>query len=341
MEINMKNRTKYFETVAIATCLLIAAGFSSAAQAQTVEEVSQINLGGGVTLYSSLTTRQDPAPSNLFLKLTGVKTNPSAQTSDAHNTEKKGSITVSVRGTPASKTTPSGTTAPTTVFAAYGVLSGAVTPNYASYVAANVDDVTVDFTEGEVDQPVIIGSIYNGGGMGIGKAEFREFAIAKFADTASPSIYKQLVANEGAQFNIANPEVSVLTPACANVAAQLDVDSNGDLLVRVFQGSDTLFPNVTVVVTVTPTGTATPFQVEAITDANGLAQFNGAANTVALNSQNPVTGISLQFSADGAAETCVIQGNSNPCETFAAHESAARNGTSLSRVLKQEADSEE
>jgi hypothetical protein len=304
----MKNRTKYFETVAIATCLLIAAGISSAAQAQTVEEVSHINLGGGVTLYSSLTTRQDPAPSNLFLKLTGVKT----------NTEKKGSITVSVRGTPASKTTPPGTAAPTTVLAAYGVLSGAVTPNYASYVAANVDDVTVDFTEGEADRPVIIGSGYNGGGMGGGKVEFRQFAIAKFVDTASPSIYKQLVANEGAQFNIANPEVSVLTPACANVAAQLDVDTNGDLLVRVFQGSDAPFPNVTVVVTVTPTGTAPPFQVEAITDANGLAQFNGAANTVALNSQNPVTGISLQFSDDGAAETCIVQGSPNPCDTSAA-----------------------
>lgn len=283
--------------------------FSSAAQAQTVEEVSHINLSGGVTLYSSLTGRQDPAPSNLSLKLTGVKT----------NTEKKGTITVIVRGAPASKTTAAGIAAPTTVLAAYGVLSGAVTPNYATYVAAHVDEVNVAFDEGDPNDPIVIGSAYSGGGMGGGKVEFREFAIAKFVDTASPSIYQYAFGNGGliAQFNIANPEISVLTPACANVAAQLDVDTNGDLLVRVFQGSDASFPNVTVSVTVTPTGTAPPFQVEAVTDANGLAQFNGSGNTVALNSQNPITGISLQFSEDGAAESCIIQGNPNPCGTSA------------------------
>ena len=287
---------------------MIAAGFCSSAQAQVVEEISHISLGSGVALNSTLTTRQDPAPSDLFLKVIGVKT----------NTEKEGSITVIVRGVPASKTTPSGITAPTTVLAAYSVLSGAITPNYASYVAANVDEVTITFAEGNPIDPVIVGNVFNGASMASGKAKFEQFAIAKVVDTASPSIYKQLFANEGAQFNIANPEVSV-TPACANVAAQLDVDSNGDLLVRVFQGNDAPFPNVTVIVTITPTGTAPPFQLEAITDANGLAQFNGAANTIALNSQNPVTGISLQFSEDGAAETCVIQGNPNPCDSSTAH----------------------
>jgi hypothetical protein len=140
------------------------------------------------------------------------------------------------------------------------------------------------------------------------EVEFEELAFAKMVDTASPSLYKQAVENGGliAQFNIANPLVSVVTPACANVAAQLDVDTNGDLLVRVFQGSDAPFPGVTVVVTVTPTGTAPPFQVVAVTDANGRAQFNGATNTVALNSQISVIGISLEFSNDGVAETCII-----------------------------------
>jgi hypothetical protein len=308
-ENTMKQFARIFVAVfGIATLAsMIAAAFCGPAQAQVVEEVSHISLGSGVTLNSTLTTRQDPDPADVSLKLTGVKT----------NTEKKGSITVIVRGVPASKTIPSGITTPTTVLAAYGVVSGAITPDYASYVAKNVDEVTITFVDGNPNDPVIVGNVYNGASMASGKAKFEQFAIAKVVDTASPSTYQQLVANEGAQFNIANPEVSV-APACANVAAQLDVDSNGDLLVRVFQGSDAPFPGVTVVVTVTPTGTAPPFQVEAVSDANGLAQFNGAANTVALNSQNPVTGISLQFSDDGATETCVIQGSQNPCDSSAA-----------------------
>ena len=309
----MTNPGKFSLKLGLA-CFVLAAMFCTAAQAQNVSEVSHIDLGGGIRLDSVLTSRQDPDPADIFLVLSGVTDNPQQPTFNS-------SVTIRGRGFPASATTPAGMTAVTTVLATYGVLAGTVTPNYASYVAANLDQVRVDFSFGDPDRPIINGGAFNG------KTVLSPFAFSKSADVASPQIYKDLFANGGlvSQFNIANPFVAVLNQnqACAGIATQFDVDSNGNLLIRVFQGNDAPFPGVSVIVSVTSTtGTA---QFEAVSDANVLAQFNGPGNTVALNSQNKITGISLQFSNDGAATMCVVQGNPDPpCDTSTAPAAVAQ-----------------
>jgi hypothetical protein len=328
----MKNPGKLLLKLSMAAFVLVAT-FCTAVQAQNVSEASYIDLGNGVTLNSVVVsnagTQQDPV--EVFLTLTGV-------TGNGTSANRR---TVVARGVPTSSNTPAGNTAATTVLAAYGVLAGTVTPNYASYVAAALDQVSVAFQEGNPDHPFVLGSVFNGD-MESSEPSLSDIAIAKVADVASPSFFREVLGGSNSllsQFSLLNPLAPAPSAACSSIAAQLDIDSNGNLLVYVFQGNGAPFPNVTVIISVS-LATGTPVQYQAVSEANGEAPFNVPGNTVTPTAQTNITSITLQYPNAGTVSVCTIPLQGNSCSTSTDLAAAVRSGNAreLSARLKKEKD---
>jgi hypothetical protein len=270
----------------------VLATFCTAAQAQIVSEVSRTNLGDGAILdsvFSSSTTNpQDP---DVFVQLTGVK-------GDTAPTRHKGWVTISggYQFGPAA-----------TVLAAYATLAGAVTPKYATYILS-ANGVLVEFSQGDPERPIVNGSVYNG---------VKQTAISKAVEVSSPSSLQGGLAGFQsllAQFSFASPFAPAPSAACSGIATQLDVDANGNLLVHIFQSNLQPFIGVTVTVFVSLSG-GNPAQFQAVSDSNGLAQFNGPGNTVTLTAQTSITAMELQFSNAGAPAVCAIQLQVSSCST--------------------------
>jgi hypothetical protein len=90
------------------------------------------------------------------------------------------------------------------------------------------------------------------------------------------------------------------------------VDADEDLLLRVFQGNGVVATGSTVTVCVSLGGTSLA-QFQAVTDSNGLAQFNSPGNNIALGTQTSITGVTIQFANGDTAAVCTVLGN--PCKT--------------------------
>jgi hypothetical protein len=306
----------------LSVAAFVLATFCTATQAQIVSDASYTNLGGGVTLdsvfISNTTNQQDPV--EIYLVLTGIQGGSTPTNHQSWVTIPSPSFGTS-------------NGAAVTVLAAYAALAGTVTQKYATYVAS-ANGVLVDFATGNPARPLVVGSVYNA---------VTQIAISKAVEVSSPSFFQ----NSGfagfqtllAQFSFASPFASAPGPACSGIATQLDVDDNGNLLVHVFQSNGQPFIGVTVTLFVSSSG-GTPVQFQAISDSNGLAQFNGPSNTVTLTSETSITAIELQSSITGAPSVCSIQLQASSCSTTtdlgAARESG--NAVKLPARSKKEAD---
>jgi hypothetical protein len=281
----------------IAAAFVLLAAFCTPARAQIIaSDVSSTNLGNGVTL-DSVTINEDE---QLFLLTLTLET--------------QGRFVASGHSKPSSKNTPAALASAASVFAAYGVLFGTVTPDFATAAAA-ANGVSITFDQGKPRNPIVLGSLNNG--LEASEPSVSQVVISKAAPFASPSLFNEALNGTNSlltQFGFPNPLVPSSGLACGGVADQFDVDSNGNLLVRVFQGSGAPLVDATVTISLS----STTFPVQATTDANGLAAFNGTDNTVPVASLSNITAITVQFStADGIASSCVVQGNpAPPCNTF-------------------------
>lgn len=278
--------------------LVLVAMFCTPARAQTTSDVSSTNLGNGVTLDSVLINGNS---FGFLLTLNGNSTGPAI---------------VIGRSTPSSSssTTPPGTAATTTVFAAYGVLFGTVTSAFATAAAA-ANGVSILFEPTKPMKPIALGSANNG--TGSSAPSVSQIVVTKAGGFASPSLFNESL-NGGnsllTQFGFQNPLAPATGVACSGIATQFDVDSNDNLLIRVFQGNGEPLVDSTVTISLSPLVGS----VQATTDANGIASFDGPGNTVPLASLSNITAVTVQFSINGLASSCLVQGNPPPaCNTFA------------------------
>lgn len=294
---SINNPGKSLLKLSVAAFILVAM-FCTPARAQIIaSDVSSTNLGKGVQIDSVLINEDEMF---FLLKLT---------------LETQGHITVSGHSKPSTSNTPPAVAATATVLASYGVLFGTVTPAFATAVSA-ANGVSITFDQGNPSKPIVLGSLNNG--LEASEPSVSEIVVSKAAPFASPSLFNEAVGGSGnsllTQFGFPNPLVPSTGLACGGVATQFDVDPNGNLLVRVFQSGGAPLVDATVTIILS----STTFPVQAPTDANGLAQFNGTDNTVPLTSLSNITAITVQFSdVDGIASSCVVQGNPAPaCNTF-------------------------
>jgi hypothetical protein len=288
---------KFLLKLSVAAFVLLAA-FCTPARAQQIiaSDVSSTNLGNGVKLDSVIINEDE----EIFLMTLTLET--------------QGRFIASGHSKPSSSNTSPAVAATATVFAAYGVLFGTVTPDFATAVAA-ANGVSIIFDHRKLRNPFILGSLTNG--VESGQPSVSEVVVSKAALFASPSLFNEALNGTNSlltQFGFPNPLAPPTGPSCGGVATQFDVDSNGNLLIRVFQGDGTPLVGATVTITLS----STTFPLQATTDANGLAAFNGTDNTVPLTSLSNITAVTVQFSnGDGIASSCVVQGNpAPPCNTF-------------------------
>jgi hypothetical protein len=282
--------------LSVAAFVLLAA-FCTPARAQQIiaSDISSTNLGNGVKLDSVMINEDE----QLFLLTLTLET--------------QGRFVASGHSQPSSSNTPPAVASTATVLAAYGVLFGTISRNFATAVAA-ANGVSIVFDPTKPRNPIVLGSLTNG--VLSNQPSVTQVVISKTAPFASPLLFNELL-NGGnsllSQFGFPNPLTPPTGLTCGGIADQFDVDSNGNLLVRVFQSGAPLV-NATVTITLS----STTFPVQATTDANGLAPFNGTDNTVPLTSLSNITAVTVQFStADGIASSCVVQGNpAPPCNTI-------------------------
>jgi hypothetical protein len=90
-----------------------------------------------------------------------------------------------------------------------------------------------------------------------------------------------------------NPGI-LLKLSARDIATQLDIDSNDNLLVHVFQSNGQPFIGVTVTIFVSWSG-GNPVEFQAASDSNGLAQFKSPSNNLTLTDQASIIAIVLQF----------------------------------------------
>jgi hypothetical protein len=287
---------KFLLKLSLAAFVLLAA-FCTPARAQIIaSDISSTNLGNGVRIDSVL-INEDAFPFLLTLTF-----------------ETQGRFIASGHSKPSSSSTPPALAGAATVLAAYGVLFGTVTQGFAIQAAA-ANGVSIVFDQGKTRNPIILGSLTNG--VQSGEPSVSQIVVSKSAIFASPALFNETL-NGGnsllTQFGFPNPLAPPSGLSCGGVATQFDVDPNNNLLVRVFQSGGAPLVDATVTITLS----STTFPVQATTDANGLAQFNGTDNTVPLTSLSNITAVTVQFSnIDGIASSCVVQGNPTPaCDTL-------------------------
>ena len=281
----------------LVSAFVLLAMFCTPARAQQIiaSDISSTNLGNGVKLDSVLINEDEM----IFLMTLTLDT--------------QGRFIASGHSKPSSSNTPPAVASTATALAAYGVLFGTVTPAFATAVAA-ANGVSIVFDQGKPRNPIILGSLNNG--VLPSGPSVTQVVVSKTTPFATPSLFDEMLNGSSSlltQFGFPNP---LVPPSlfCGGVATQLDVDSNSNLLIRAFQGSGTPLVDATVTITLS----STTFPVQATTDANGLAQFNGPDNTVPLTSLSSITAVTVQFSINGLESSCVVQGNPTPpCNTFA------------------------
>ena len=282
--------------LSVAAFVLLAM-FCTSARAQTTSDISSTNLGNGVTLDSVLINGDSLG---FLLTLDGKST---------------GHAIVVGRSTPSSSasTNPPGTAATTTVVAAYGVLFGTVTPAFATAAAA-ANGVSILFEPTKPMKPINLGNANNG--TGSSAPSVSQIVVTKAGGFASPSLFNESLNGNNSiltQFGFQNPLAPATGVACSGIATQFDVDPSGNLLIRVFQGNGDPLVNATLTVSLSPLVGS----VQATTDANGLAAFNGPDNTVPLASLSTISAVTVQFSLNGLESSCLVQGNPPPaCNTF-------------------------
>lgn len=109
----------------------------------------------------------------------------------------------------------------------------------------------------------------------------------------------------------------LLKLSARDIATQLDVDSNDNLLVHVFQSNGRPFIGVTVTIFVSSSG-GNPVEFQVVSDSNGLAQFKGPSNNLTLTAQTRITAMVLQFLNAGVPYVRTIHlqvGSSAFCNT--------------------------
>jgi hypothetical protein len=287
---------KFLLKLSVAAFVLVAM-VCTPAQAQKIiaSDVSSTDLGNGVKLDSVIINED----AEFFLITMTLVT--------------QGHLTASGHSNPSSSNTPPAVASTATVLAAYGVLFGTMTPAFATAVAA-ANGVSIVFDQGKPRNPIILGSLNNG--LEASEPSVSQIVVSKAAPFASPSLFNELLNGNNSlltQFGFPNPLAPATGAACAGVATQFDVDSNGNLLVRVFQANGAPLVGGTVTITLS----STTFPVQATTDANGLAPFDGTDNTLPVTALSNVTAVTVQFSINGLESSCVVQGNpAPPCNTI-------------------------
>jgi len=277
------------------TVIVFVTMYCSMMSAQVSSEISTSSFSGGVVLDYAMAT-------------TGVQNDPIVAAQISGLPGSGGGICGYTRsiiavGTSASTTGPIVNIVPTTVLAALAVLTGKVTMNYASYVAKNVDQVSIAYPPNPCTPNM-------GAGSAAGKVDFSEFSVARALDAASPSLFQQATAGGPSpfqtlvtQFNVPYPFEPSTGAACTGVSTQFDVDPSGNLLMDVSQSNAPLVGATLIVSLSSAIGTS---QVQAMTNANGVAEFNGTGNAVPLNSAT-ITGVDLEYpSTTNLPLTCVL-----------------------------------
>jgi hypothetical protein len=286
---------KFLLKLSVAAFVLVAM-FCTPAQAQLIaSDVSSTNLGNGVTIDSVIINEDE----EFFLMTMTLTT--------------QGRFIASGHSKPSSSNTSSAVAATATVFAAYGVLFGTVTPDFATAVAA-ANGVSIVFDQRRLRNPIILSTLTNN--VQLTPPSVSQIVVSKSAPFASPSLFNELLNGNNSlltQFGFPNPLAPATGVACSGVATQFDVDSNGNLLVRVFQANGTPLVGATVTINLS----STTFPVQATTDANGLAPFDGTDNTLPVTALSNVTAVTVQFSINGLESSCLVQGNpAPPCNTI-------------------------
>jgi hypothetical protein len=254
---------------------------------------SRIRLADGLKLTSVIvdTTGTLPDPIDAFVQLQGIK-----------GEGQRPSRFVTVHGVGLTNSTDTASIIAAVTIGGYAVVTGSASPQYASLIARNLAQVAVSFAEVDVNRPIIVGGLYNAVvGLGSDQASLT-------GGSRAASLSKVLVQ----QLGLLDPCAVIATSPCSDIAIQLDVDANEDLLLRVFQGNGVVATGLTVTVCVSLGGTSLA-QFQAVTDSNGLAQFNGPGNTIALGTQTSITGVTIQFANGDTAAVCTVLGN--PCKT--------------------------
>jgi hypothetical protein len=286
---------KFLLKLSVAAFVLVAM-FCTPAQAQLIaSDISSTNLGNGVKIDSVIINED----AEFFLLTITLTT--------------QGRFIASGHSNPSSSNTPPAVASTATILAAYGVLFGTTTPAFATAVAA-ANGVSIVFDQGKPRNPIILSTLTNN--VQLTPPSVSQIVVSKAAPFASPSLFNELLNGNNSlltQFGFPNPLAPATGVGCSGVATQFDVDSNGNLLVRVFQANGTPLVGATVTINLS----STTFPVQATTDANGLAPFDGTDNTLPVTALSNITAVTVQFSINGLESSCVVQGNPAPlCNTL-------------------------
>jgi hypothetical protein len=286
---------KFLLKLSVAAFVLVAM-FCTPAQAQLIaSDISSTNLGNGVKIDSVIINED----AEFFLMTITLTT--------------QGRFIASGHSNPSSSNTPPAVASTATILAAYGVLFGTTTPAFATAVAA-ANGVSIVFDQGKPRNPIILSTLTNN--VQLTPPSVSQIVVSKAAPFASPSLFNELLNGNNSlltQFGFPNPLAPATGVGCSGVATQFDVDSNGNLLVRVFQANGTPLVGATVTINLS----STTFPAQATTDANGLAPFDGTDNTLPVTALSNITAVTVQFSINGLESSCVVQGNPAPlCNTL-------------------------
>jgi hypothetical protein len=286
---------KFLLKLSVAAFVLVAM-FCTPAQAQLIaSDISSTNLGNGVKIDSVIINED----AEFFLLTITLTT--------------QGRFIASGHSNPSSSNTPPAVASTATILAAYGVLFGTTTPAFATAVAA-ANGVSIVFDQGKPRNPIILSTLTNN--VQLTPPSVSQIVVSKAAPFASPSLFNELLNGNNSlltQFGFPNPLAPATGVGCSGVATQFDVDSNGNLLVRVFQANGTPLVGATVTINLS----STTFPAQATTDANGLAPFDGTDNTLPVTALSNITAVTVQFSINGLESSCVVQGNPAPlCNTL-------------------------